>query len=452
MKTIKSEHGQALILIALAAVGLFAFTALAIDGSAKFSDRRHAQNAADAAALAGAVALTNGKTSDVVVGGVSIPMWKLSAQDRALENGYDDNHVTNEVEVYKCHEAGSSCGPYDGNPYYIQVIITSHVRTYFATVIGVKETVNTVQAIAYWSAAGPAYGLDLLKSLSPQPCSGQNGNLVLGGNGNINLNGGGAFVNSPGTAGECGLEQAGCPQITITGGNVTSVGSGNINLSSSSSTCTKTNTLPPQFTYNNDPFPFPPAMPPEPSECISPAGQYSSDPTTQKTTLTPGKYYEFPPKGTSTSPVYEDVFMQPGVYCVEDVVKLSDKKLILTGYNVTIFIRSGYKFDIQGGKITLTAPTTGPYAGYLIIVDSNFSGTPLNCNINGNSQNTYTGTIFAPYCDMTFNGTTESGNPDITYNTQVVAYTIKLDGSSTINFNYNPNYVAQSAPQVGMMR
>ena len=40
------ERGQALIVITLAAVGLFAVTGLAIDGSAKFSDRRHAQNAA----------------------------------------------------------------------------------------------------------------------------------------------------------------------------------------------------------------------------------------------------------------------------------------------------------------------------------------------------------------------------------------------------------------------
>lgn len=36
----RSEKGQALVLIALAAVGLFAFTALAIDGGMVFSDRQ----------------------------------------------------------------------------------------------------------------------------------------------------------------------------------------------------------------------------------------------------------------------------------------------------------------------------------------------------------------------------------------------------------------------------
>ena len=54
------ERGQALILIALAAVGLFGMTGLAIDGGMVFSDRRNAQNAADTAALAGALGCTWG--------------------------------------------------------------------------------------------------------------------------------------------------------------------------------------------------------------------------------------------------------------------------------------------------------------------------------------------------------------------------------------------------------
>ena len=58
-----SERGQALIVIALAAVVLFGFVALAIDGSAKYSDRRNAQNAADTAALAAALEKVNELTA-----------------------------------------------------------------------------------------------------------------------------------------------------------------------------------------------------------------------------------------------------------------------------------------------------------------------------------------------------------------------------------------------------
>ena len=47
-----TERGQALIIITLAAVGIFGIVGLAIDGGAKFADQRAAQNAADTAALA----------------------------------------------------------------------------------------------------------------------------------------------------------------------------------------------------------------------------------------------------------------------------------------------------------------------------------------------------------------------------------------------------------------
>src|ERR1043166_5278919 len=87
-----SPRGQALVLITLAAVGLFAFAALAIDGSAVYSDRRHAQNAADTAALAGALAKINSQD------------WTAAGQARATSNGYNNNGVTNIVEVWQCDD------------------------------------------------------------------------------------------------------------------------------------------------------------------------------------------------------------------------------------------------------------------------------------------------------------------------------------------------------------
>ncbi len=54
----KTERGQALIMIALAMVGLAGMVGLVVDGGNAFLDRRNAQNAADSAALA--AALTRG--------------------------------------------------------------------------------------------------------------------------------------------------------------------------------------------------------------------------------------------------------------------------------------------------------------------------------------------------------------------------------------------------------
>ena len=442
MKNIKSERGQALIILALAAIGIFGIVGLAIDGSAKFSDRRHAQNAADSAALAGALALVNGQTTEID----GVQVWVLDALNRALENGYDDSHTTNDVWVYRCHEVDVDspvdCGPYNGNPDYVQVAIQSRVNTYFARVLGIDETVNTVHAVTYAKKRGPFYDGNLIVALNPNPCSGSSGNIVLGGSSTINLSGGGVFVNSGGS--DCGLEQHGCPSITFTDGGIgTSGGEGSVNWDEG---CEPVGATEPA--YNSDPYAFPPEMPAEPDECTSPAGSWSSNSSTQITTLNPGRYNEFPPKSTVAVTVYDNVFMNPGIYCVNDVVKLTDNHLVLVGHDVTIYIRSGYKFSIQGGTIDLDAPDDGPYAGYLIIVDSDFSGPVPDCFINGNSTNTYVGTIFAPYCDLTVDG----GSDATSYPAQMIAYTVAIQGTAETNLYYDENVSAENQPKIGLMR
>src|SRR6476646_2933253 len=128
-----TERGQALVMIALAAIGLFGFAALAIDGSAIFSDRRHAQNAADTSALAAALA----KTRDDAT-------WEPIGLARAKSNGYDDNGITNDVLIYN----PPISGPYLGNDQYIQVKIRSDVRLFFARIIGRQKATNYVEAVA----------------------------------------------------------------------------------------------------------------------------------------------------------------------------------------------------------------------------------------------------------------------------------------------------------------
>ena len=438
MKTINSERGQALVIFALAAIGIFGIVGLAIDGSAKFSDRRHAQNAADAAALAGALALVNGETTEI--GGVQV--WVLDALNRALDNGYNDNHTTNDVWVYRCHDVDITspvdCGPYNGNSDYVQVVIESHVNTYFSRVLGIGETVNTVQAVTYAKERGPFYDGNLIVALNPNPCSGGNGNVHLGGSSTVTLTGGGAFVNSGGSG--CGMEYGGnCP--TVVGGSIGSPGDGNINLDGCANV--------PEPSTNQAPYPFPPEMPAEPAECdVSNPGTFSSNSSTQTTTLTPGRFNEFPPKSGGGVTVYDNMIMNPGIYCVNDMIKLSDQHLILTGHDVTIYIRAGYDIDIQGGTITLDAPDTGEYAGYLLIIDSNFTGQVPDCHINGDSSNTYVGTIFAPYCDLTING----GNEVSSYTAQIIGYTVTILGNSQTDLHYDVNNSAQNTPKIGLMR
>ena len=140
--------------------------------------------------------------------------------------------------------------------------------------------------------------------------------------------------------------------------------------------------------------------------------------------------------------------MMPGVYCVDDVIKLRSRSLVLRGHDVTIYIRSNNYFQIEGGTINLDAPDDGPYAGYLIIVDSDFTGTTPQCSLDGNSINTYEGTIFAPYCDVKVNGDSTGANLDA----QIIGNTVTINGGATMNINYDIDKVVHTPRRVGLIR
>ena len=76
-----SNRGQALIIFVFALIGLVGMTGLAVDGTHILAERRRAQNAADTAAMAGALAKVNGQKDHP-----SDPSWKNDACARASSN------------------------------------------------------------------------------------------------------------------------------------------------------------------------------------------------------------------------------------------------------------------------------------------------------------------------------------------------------------------------------
>jgi len=199
-----SQKGQALILIVLAIVGMIGLVALAIDGGNAFSDRRHAQNAADTAALAAALAKIKAERQDPPLTPEEIQIaLQNAAIDRANSNGYPVSTVTvNNPTQTGC---GGSTNPYipdlsdswveqELKKEYVQVIIYSTVNTYFAPVVGITELHNCVEAIARAKPAEPVslcYGA-LICGLSPT----DKNTLRTFGGANITLDEGPAFSNS----------------------------------------------------------------------------------------------------------------------------------------------------------------------------------------------------------------------------------------------------------------
>ena len=96
---------------------------MVIDGGNAYADRRKAQNAADSAALAGALARIRGEN------------WVEEVMDVAEKNGYDNDGKTNAVAVLSPPADGPySCSQNDNCLEYFQVFITNPFVTWLAII------------------------------------------------------------------------------------------------------------------------------------------------------------------------------------------------------------------------------------------------------------------------------------------------------------------------------
>ena len=193
-----SQKGQALILITFAIIGLVGFGALAIDGSRVLSDRRHAQNAADAAAFAAALSKIKGGDLTAIT---------TAAQNRALSNGYDDTTSLQDIIVNN----PPASGQYAGNNEYIQGIVISRVNTSFARVIGRDQVTNTVEAIVRaqgFAAGGPLFNGTGLVTLKPTGAD----TMVISGNATVRVINSGIFNNS---SSNCGMSLNGNIKVSV---------------------------------------------------------------------------------------------------------------------------------------------------------------------------------------------------------------------------------------------
>jgi hypothetical protein len=425
------ERGQVLILMALAAVGFFGIVGLAIDGSAKFSDRRHAQNAADTAAVAGALAVARqGNNTD--------PAWKGPAIERATQNGYDNSHMrnglpSNDVQIESPPISGiySNCSDihFDCND-FVQVIIDSNVNTWFARVIGITQIHNHVEAVASKITANNAwnFGGNAVVALSQDGCA-----LMSQGNTSVTVVGGGLYSNSDDPS--CSFKKTSCAGTTTvqntdgTQGAITMVGGASLNLG-----CMPNASVVPAG-MKQLPFPPPYEEIAPPAECSQPKVTLGGNPST--VVLNPGHYGSMPPKSNM-----KDVTLKPGVYCIDSEIRFGagDHFRVEGTFHSTpgvfLYLMPGGSFTFNGGStinIWGISDPASPYKGYLIYAAPNYStGTPATCTINGNTSNTFQGTIYAPYCNITMDGTsTPTG-----FQSQIIGYNVKFSGGANIYLTY----------------
>lgn len=402
-KNNKSESGQALILIVFAIIGLIGMTGLTVDGGIVFSDKRNAQNAADTAALAAGRMMIRSDGD-----------WNVSQAagfDLAANNGYDNNGTTNIVEVVW----PPTLGLYAGDDEYVQVLITSHVQTTFARVVGITQMTNFVTAVAKVIPSTKVHMFEgnAVVGLAPEECKA----VKYQGNADTTVTGGGIYVNSncPNTAffNNSSAAELTAPSLCSVGG-ITYEPSA-INIDQIATGCDA---------YD---YPVPDYVMPLP-DCESRIATKTGN------TLSAGSYTgHFPPNGVTN--------LDPGIYCVNGDFRLNGGD-VLNGSNVIIYMESGDISWNGGAEVHLSAPTdpNSPFYGLLIYVPYD---NQASITLNGNSGSTIEGTILAPASDIKVDGTGDTG-----INGQIIGYTVDLSGTSSANIHYdqNFNYEATTPP------
>jgi len=464
----RKESGQIIVLLAVSLVVVLMVAALAVDGGMIYSERRFAQNAADASSMAGGGTVLYSINPEGFVcpgSGTSgfnystlefddettlIAKTYFSALNVSRINNINDlpflgykvnGTFENESLVNEKHGVIIECDS-SNEPAIIDIstIVTSQISTAFAHLIypGALATTNiaTTRVEVYTDDGyGPA-----IVALSPN-CNHGNikGGLHIGGSSDVNIINGSAYTRS-------------CLNINGAGKNeqLTISATGGLNVFDEDVTIQGTFSKIAEFEaiintgYGELPF-TPPDAPICPEGNIKSYGVINKD-----TNLTKGNYDQIKITGG-------DVNFGPGVYCIDGNFDIGGNGII-TGKDVTFYIKNGL-LSINGGGgseknsavVLLSAPTSesDPNFGVLFYFDE--SNTNEN-TFNGNNDSYFSGMVYVPKGVINIGGSadmetmdeaqceaiTEDGSCEgSVFSTQFIGWEVNIVGGGNIDITYN---------------
>jgi hypothetical protein len=438
-KNQNSERGQAIVLIVLAMIVLLGFTALAVDGSMVFSDRRMLQNAADASSLAGGataiqqienmgITQSSGWTASppTCLGNVATAAntGRAAAIARGADNDFNlPDGITEQFGGVKseCREDGDDASVVGGGTVEIfperfmeiTTVLKHKTETAFAHFVFDGALENTVSATTRVKPRQSlAYGYAIV-ALNPNQCQGnQNGVQFFGlggwhpknaAQGSLDVQGGGVWSN-------------GCMEVD-----------GNVDVTVHNAGATYF------FTANNydlDDIVFDPSG--SPTQLVN-----------NSSYRIPETAYQLPVEPDCTGhdvtadfiADYWDENNAPlpaGLYCVTGDLRLNNANEHVEGYGVTLLLKDGLMSVNGGANVKLEAPTTtlnGGVPGLLIYAPAN---NPNIIILNGGAETLYTGTILAPTSAVEYNG-----NENSILRGQIIAYNVGVGGASGTGVVYN---------------
>jgi Flp pilus assembly protein TadG len=396
---VRSEKGYVLVLVALGMVLLLGFLGLVFDVGYEEYTKREMQTAADAAAQAGALEIVRGDSSGL----------NTAAQGAATTNGFtnDVNNVT--VTINNPPETGY----YTSNSGAVEAIISQNVPTFFLKILNVNSSTVSARAVAApGSSPNCVFALDPSMSEAIQTSNGATTNVGCG-----------VMVDSSSSS---ALYATGSGAINAT--SISVVGGYETNNNGKLSPTPATGVLPAA-----DPL----AALPEPSVGSCTYTNYPNPGSMggQTVTLSPGTYCN----GLNVANGMT-AHLNAGTYIISGGGVNFAGGSPVSGSGVTFYVTSGNGYSFapvvinNGATVTLSAPTSGTYAGVLFFQDRSVANSSSNeAQLAGGANMSLTGALYFPSTAMNIsNGTSTSA----TY-TIIVADSLIFTGGITFNANYS---------------
>ena len=419
------EEGQAVVLFAIMMLALLFAVGLAIDAGQLYSAKRTEQEAADAAAFAGAVVLYQQGTGSEAI---------AAARSDALTNGYVSGGGCSLNTPGTCYDAATQTtvsvywppisGAYLGNNKHVEVQITRQVKT---ALVPAEAAFNPVRARGVAGSEPLQNGYAIMALDRGNTCDA----FEASPNGDLHLTGGGILVNSTCST-AASNDQNTASRFTIQSPYPLDVNGGATGHWADLG-------IPVNPGHNQIPDPF--AGFPKPAITGLPICNSLAACQDGSGNQTPGVYtVNFGGSGNS------DMVMNPGIYIMKAGMDTGGNRDI-TGNNVFIYntystypaapgvTPSCHEINLQGNATsTLSAQTTGTWANLLVYQDPACSTA---MRIGGNGTFAGTGSIYIPSAEFRF-----EGNPSTLDGSQLIARTVNIQNGN-ITINYNPTTTAQ---------
>jgi Flp pilus assembly protein TadG len=468
----RRDRGQVLVIFAFGAVGILAVAALVFDVGQNLFERRKQQDAADAAALAGARFLVapGCRTNESVA---NCPAAYDAALDLATTHGYAAGQITVSIPP--------ASGPFAGYAGHVQVAINANRGSYFAGVVGIAGFQIGASAVA---ANIVDYPLPFsFLSLNATACkAGQihgNGGLTVEGDimmsstctkpGALSFDGNpitvsvtgecatsGTINYGPSSTVSCGSTQEGAPAIAdpLADLRAPTIGSTAVPKPPASMVVTGAHTA-----SNLAPSGCPGATPV--ATAASPTGCTIGFNREKVVWIYPGVYYGGLKIRETSDPL--TVYMAPGIYYmagggfeVSGPVTLKSVEAATSAipypttfgggvliYNTdnatcatarTACIRAVDFQNTTGGEVALTGYLGQTYTHMLIWQDRNASAQPA-MSVEGNASLSLSGTIYLPKADFKYTG---NGAGEV-LDAQVICDEFDVGGNGTLTITYDPD-------------